>query len=837
MSHPKRISHIYNPHNQSRQELLDNFVIRQSIFKKLFPAIRNSTMETVEQSFLIQGQRGTGKTTLLLKLEYEIQNDPEVSKWLIPVRLNEEQYNIFSLCRLWETVADHLEEHEGFSGLAEMFERHFEEDDYPDMCYRFLEKRLQQEGKKLLLLIDNIADLLGKLTPKECSKLRDILHKTTEIRIIAASARTLEQNFHYDKPFYEFFKTIYLEGLSQEETETLLLQMAKHYEEPKVRKIVETQKGRVESLRRLTGGIPRTIILLFEIFADASGDVFEDLEMVLDRITPLYKHRMDDLSAQQQAIMDVIALHWDAVATYEIAKKLRMQSKAVSSQLKQLEKNSLISSVSVDGKNKFYLVSERFFNIWYLMRYGRRQSRSQVLWLTRFFQEWCSAEEIQQRAGRHIEMAKRKAMHSRGAYFMCEAMAPLVSDRSLQHQLINSTREFLQGVEPELASRLSSSDQELFSKALDCFNEGDPKTAVNTLLLIKDKDRTVLFILANLYWTEFKDFAKAEEYYKQAIDRGNARAMNNLAYLYQTEFKDFAKAEEYYKQAIDRGNARAMNSLAYLYQTEFKDFAKAEEYYNQAIDQGHAGAMYNLALLYELEFKDLTKAEEYYKQAIDRGNADAMNNLAAFYHNEFKNFSKAEEYYKQAIDQGHAIAMCNLANLYQLEFKDFVKAEEYYKQAIDRGHVGAMNGLSWMYFSNNEKKSEAFELARQAVCRDNDATNTHTLATVLLWNNQFAESIQVFKECLALEPYEKFNQDIINYLIFLLAKRQYHLLLQLFKETRFNLRERYRPIYYAMMHKLQDEYPKELKRMGEELKETVEEILLEVEKMAGKYDN
>jgi tetratricopeptide (TPR) repeat protein len=142
-----------------------------------------------------------------------------------------------------------------------------------------------------------------------------------------------------------------------------------------------------------------------------------------------------------------------------------------------------------------------------------------------------------------------------------------------------------------------------------------------------------------------------------------------------------------------------------------------------------------------------------------------------------------------------------------------------------------------MYFSNNKKKTQALSLARQAVQLDKGVEATHTLATVLLWNNQFAESIQVFAECLALEPYEEFNQDIINYLVFLLAKRQYHLLLQLFKETKFNLRERYRPIYYALMHKLQDEYPKELKRMGDELKETVEEILLEAERMAGKYGN
>ena len=239
MSPNKRISHIYNPDNQTRQELLDNFVIRLPVFQKLFRAVKSSRMDTIEQHYLIQGQRGSGKTTLLLKLAYEIEGDPDLSGWLIPVRLNEEQYNVFTLCRLWESVADQLEDVPGFEDLPDIFEKSFEDADYPGNCFRILEKRLQREKRKLVLLIDNIVDLLNKISKKESAKLRDILHSTTEIRIIAASAKTLEQSFKYDKPFYEFFKIIYLEELDRKDTETLLLNLAEQYQQPAVREIIE----------------------------------------------------------------------------------------------------------------------------------------------------------------------------------------------------------------------------------------------------------------------------------------------------------------------------------------------------------------------------------------------------------------------------------------------------------------------------------------------------------------------------------------------------------------------------------------------------------------------
>ena len=110
----------------------------------------------------------------------------------------------------------------------------------------------------------------------------------------------------------------------------------------KIKEIIDTQPGRIEALRRLTGGVIRTIVLLFEIFIDQKdGSAFSDLEAILDRVTPLYKHRMDDLPAQQQEIVEAIALAWDAINVSEISQKTRIISKTVSAQLRQMEKNEI----------------------------------------------------------------------------------------------------------------------------------------------------------------------------------------------------------------------------------------------------------------------------------------------------------------------------------------------------------------------------------------------------------------------------------------------------------------------------------------------------------------
>src|SRR5690606_1975909 len=124
--------------------------------------------------------------------------------------------------------------------------------------------------------------------------------------------------------------------------------------------IIENNPERIEVIRQLTGGVPRTLVMLFDIFLDDSGDAFEDLLRILDEVTPLYKHRMDDLPTQLQEIVHTLAINWDGMLTNEIAKKTRIESKAVSAQLKKLEKYEIIESESI-GKNNIYKIKERFF--------------------------------------------------------------------------------------------------------------------------------------------------------------------------------------------------------------------------------------------------------------------------------------------------------------------------------------------------------------------------------------------------------------------------------------------------------------------------------------------
>ena len=145
------------------------------------------------------------------------------------------------------------------------------EDDYEDICFKILEQKLKEKNKKLILLIDNIEGILKKFKIYEQQKLREILLTSAEIRIIGASSEVLGFTYDYNKPFYDFFKQIKLKGLNAEETVEFLEKLGEIFNKKDINEILKSNRGKIEALRRLTGGVPRIMILLFDIFNGDSG--------------------------------------------------------------------------------------------------------------------------------------------------------------------------------------------------------------------------------------------------------------------------------------------------------------------------------------------------------------------------------------------------------------------------------------------------------------------------------------------------------------------------------------------------------------------------------------
>ncbi|PSL50245.1 hypothetical protein CLV51_1011589 [Chitinophaga niastensis] len=481
---------LYNPDRKNKTDFIAEFVIRTKIFEEILADIKSGKMITPEQHYLLFGQRGAGKTTMLLRLKYAVEDDPKLSKWLIPVVFSEEQYNIGELGNLWERVAEHLEDYYGFDGVTKEIEQYIEKDNYEEASLKILIKHLDQYKKKMILFVDNIGQLLAKFSELEVRRLREVLQTLPYFRLIAGSPVALESILEYQQPLYEFFKVIQLKGLTDEESIVLLRKLAVlHHEEDKIERIIAKSPSRITTLRTLSGGVPRTMVLLFQVFVDSEyGNALSDLEKVLDAVTPLYKHRMDDLPPQQQKIVDAVALHWEAISVKDLSKQVRLDSKLVSAQLRQLEKNQVIEKRVTKTKNHIYLLQERFFNIWYLMRYGRKQDRNKVIWLVKFLEAWCDKQEIEQRIKDYVEKAKEG----------------LLDNNVLD--VYGHAYTFFEDINPETKFLLKESTPHYISSNI-YFTETDFYSLLNKALHRKDYDAFVRIAVS-------KNISQNEERYK-----------------------------------------------------------------------------------------------------------------------------------------------------------------------------------------------------------------------------------------------------------------------------------------------------------------------------------
>lgn len=229
--------------------------------------------------------------------------------------------------------------------------------------------------------------------------------------------------------------------------------------------------------------------------------------------------------------------------------------------------------------------------------------------------------------------------------------------------------------------------------------------------------------------------------------------------------------------------------------------------------------------------KEYDKAEAYYLKAIELGNTNAFNNLGILYYEQEK-YDEAETYYLQAIEKGSNDALCNLGVLYSNQEK-YDKAEKYYLQAIEKGNNSALNNLAYIYFYQSNNKEKALKLVQESYEKNKSYENTHTFATILLWNEKFDKSYEKFEECMKYEKALKNLEDISEYLNLLIAKGQYDKAKEYLENENYQLKDKLKPIWYTLMTLMQDE--NEIKTMGSELQTSVDDILKTIEELKQKY--
>ena len=433
-----RSSHVhkYNPRQCTPEELEATFVARQAILESILDDLETRADAPVNQHVLIIGPRGIGKTNLLLMVRKRILETEALRAAYLPLQTAEEEYSIAGLRDLFEKIirlvldfgrelpwTDMEEpiplapERLPLEAVLGGMQAAGSDDEAAEIAIDAVRGFCERTDRKIVLLVDNLDLILGEQLRDDAQlgRLRDILMNESFLVLVGAAPTHFREVSGYDRPFYNFFRTIDLEDLSPDQMGELLRRRAEWDGNQVILARFDELEARIRAVHHLTGGNPRLVLMLYQLCtASELPEVRAAVNALLDDLTPYYKHRLEQLSAQQRRVMDTFARLGHPATPTELAEATRLPVNQVNSILKRLRETGFVAvAPQARRKTTLYMVTERVFRIWHQMRFATASRRLQFL--IDFLRIWYSPQEWRQETDRMLDSYRGVASEGRFA--------------------------------------------------------------------------------------------------------------------------------------------------------------------------------------------------------------------------------------------------------------------------------------------------------------------------------------------------------------------------------------------------------------------------------------
>ncbi|MCJ7812558.1 ATP-binding protein, partial [bacterium] len=389
------VDNKYDPRLKDLKELQETLVIGEKIVEDILHNLKPSKGgKLTDQSWILTGARGSGKSHVLTLLYRKINEDSRLSRYWLPLSFPEELFKVDSLYRLLMVVIEigmkKLGKLDGIEKLETQYnqikskrlsgslkDKDAQKHKLAKDLFQVLRKLVSLTGKKWILMIENLQEVLNKKISEDDAKhLRSVMHEHPEMFIIVGSALTVFDAIeNYGKPFYHFFRLRHLNGLTREDMVSFLRIIAKIRNEKGIEQAIEKNRAYIYTFHLLTGGNPRLVLFLYELLMD-----YETLNtaLILEKITeltPYFRDKTTEISSQRQLIIDALASETPAQTVTEIAKYINEDLKSVSVQCSRMASEGWLLEIDIQAQNvkkkeTFYALRDYFYRIWFKMRTG-----------------------------------------------------------------------------------------------------------------------------------------------------------------------------------------------------------------------------------------------------------------------------------------------------------------------------------------------------------------------------------------------------------------------------------------------------------------------------------
>ena len=385
---------LYRSGVTSAERLRHTSVARQHLLDNAIESLRGSVGRKSKNHLLFIGPRGIGKTHLLSCIEDVVQSDEALGASVVVVRFPEESNRTLSfadfLIGMCGILKDVLEDEPLWTELFAKVQTEEDNARVADTLVPAIREENRRRGRTLLIMVENLGEILGRQIrdKNDVAALRKFLMADNGCLLLATAPLHFDGITDIGQPFYDFFDIQILENLSFEETVEVIRLNLEWEERRDILDTLEDMRPRLQALYRMTGGNPRLTMMLYELIAHESiTSVQEQFHLLLDRISPFYQGRLNDLPPGQRALLECLASMRDQEKTpAAIAARMRMSQQETSSLLKRLSDAHYLRAVGHprDRRSRLYAIREGFFDIWLAMNLSRG-ARKRMPFLLDFF--------------------------------------------------------------------------------------------------------------------------------------------------------------------------------------------------------------------------------------------------------------------------------------------------------------------------------------------------------------------------------------------------------------------------------------------------------------------
>ena len=385
---------LYRSGVTSPERLRHTSVAREHLLDNAIESLRGSVDRKSKSHLLFIGPRGIGKTHLLSCIEDAVQSDQALGSRAVVVRFPEESNRTLSfadfLIGMCGILKEDLEDEPLWTKLFAAVETEEDDAKVVDTLVPAIREENRRRGRTLLVMLENLGEILTRQIrdQSDVAALRKFLMADNGCLLLATAPLHFDGITDVGQPFYDFFDIQILENLSFEDTVEVIRLNLEWEERTDILETLEDIRPQLQALYRMTGGNPRLTMMLYELIAHESvSGVQDQFHVLLDRISPFYQGRLNDLPPGQRALLECLASMRDQEKTpAAIAARMRMSQQETSSLLKRLSDAHYLRSAPhpQDKRSRLYTIREGFFDIWLAMNLSRT-ARKRMPFLLDFF--------------------------------------------------------------------------------------------------------------------------------------------------------------------------------------------------------------------------------------------------------------------------------------------------------------------------------------------------------------------------------------------------------------------------------------------------------------------